>query len=177
MGKLNMDLEIERTAVEEDAFLFLKSLSDSIHESRITPIVLDIYGDAVNMIIERDKKIKAEIAQVDTLKVDDADSVIEYLKCTREWYEQGHAEMGDEMSGIVSEGDYAESALLRLIDALRVSNNRFEDIRSKLNTLIGAAKGVLDDDSPNVSLADQKSRWTMRMDKLREALFATEPKP
>lgn len=57
------EFKIERTEVEQEAFLFLKSLSDSIHASRSTPIVLDIYGDAVDMIIERDEKIREEYAE------------------------------------------------------------------------------------------------------------------
>ena len=50
--------EIVRDATEQEAFAFLCDLWKSIKASRETPIVLDIYGDAVDMIIARDKEIQ-----------------------------------------------------------------------------------------------------------------------
>jgi hypothetical protein len=49
------NIEIERSGEEIEAFLFIKSLSESIKESRSTPIVLDIYGDAIDMVLKRDE--------------------------------------------------------------------------------------------------------------------------
>ncbi len=51
---------MERNQIEQEAFDFLKELSDSIDESRHTPIVLDVYGEAVDMITAHDARIRAE---------------------------------------------------------------------------------------------------------------------
>jgi hypothetical protein len=46
-------------------------------------------------------------------------TVSEYMKTTRDWYEQGHAELGDYMPPLESEGEVAFNALDLIVSALK----------------------------------------------------------
>lgn len=49
----------------------------------------------------------------------EVETVRDYMLTTRDWYEQGHAEIGDYMPPLESEGDVAFAALLRIEATLK----------------------------------------------------------
>lgn len=56
------------------------------------------------------------------------ETVQDYMKTTRDWYEQGHAELGDYLPPLESEGDVAFNVLGLIVAALKERDARIAEL-------------------------------------------------
>lgn len=60
------------------------------------------------------------------------------------------------------------------VGEVRIARDEITRLRSLTAEMERAIQGVLDDDDASTSLADQRARWTSRMDALRSALSRSQ---